>query len=151
VTTAATDPSIFSVAIPALSGLIGAAIGVFATHRFATTRDREQKRREFALKYLIEAWQCLEEGSRPGLDVGRQAKILEKAVVDIQLFGSAEQIKLARQWTNEMVSKNNSQTTPLLRDFQQQIRRELGLQRSPEELFFFRLTPIGKKMGESGL
>jgi hypothetical protein len=136
--------TLLSILIPAASGLLGAVIGSATTHLFTRRRERDQKRQEFSLKYLIEAWQNLEEGSRVGTSIERKSQGLEKAIVDIQLFGSPSQIKLAKTFTDEMVSKNSSDTTVLLRDFQIELRKELGLQRSPVQLFFFRLTPIKK-------
>jgi hypothetical protein len=43
-------PPQWLVIIPALSGLIGAAIGSMITHVLTKRRDRDQKRRELALK-----------------------------------------------------------------------------------------------------
>jgi hypothetical protein len=143
-TAAISEYPFLAVLIPALSSIFGAIFGVIVTHRFASRRDRDQKRREFALKYLIEAWQNIEEGSREDVDIRRKSQLLEKAIVDIQLFGSPNQIQMAKRWTDEMVSKSTSPTTPLLQDFQHEIRRELGLKRSPVSLFFFRLTPLAQ-------
>jgi cell division protein FtsL len=127
--------------VTALVGLIGAAIGVVTTHFLTKRRDREQKRREFALKYLIEVWQNLELSSYDDIDIIKKSRALEKAVTEIQLFGSADQIRLADSFAKEMTANNKSNTTILLQALQTSLRRELGLEPAPMKLFFFRLTP----------
>jgi hypothetical protein len=127
--------------LPALSGLIGAMIGVVAAHLLTARRDREQKRREFAIKYIVDAWQNLELGSRQ-IDVVRKSQVLEKAIADIQLFGSLDQIKLAQKFTLEMSASGSSDTTVLLQELQDSLRKELGLRKAPTKIFFLRVTPM---------
>jgi hypothetical protein len=93
------------------------------------------------MRYLIEAWKNLEIGSRNETDIHRKSEVLEKAVADIQLFGSPEQIEMADKWAKDMVSKQSGDTTPLLRNLQDSLREELGLPKSPR-FFLFRLTPL---------
>jgi hypothetical protein len=127
--------------VPALSGLVGALIGVIAGHLLTARRDREQKRREFAIKYLVEAWQNLELTSRQ-IDIVRKSQAMEKAIADIQLFGSPEQISLAQKFTQEMSAKGSSDATVLLQELQVSLRKELGLKKPPTKIFFLRVTPL---------
>jgi hypothetical protein len=137
----ASQPELVRILITAFSGLAGAVIGVAATHLLTKRRDRDQKRREFALKYLIEAWQNLELSSYDSVDVVRKSRALEKAVADIQLFGSPEQIQLAQKFSQEMTAKSSSDTTVILQALQNSLRKELGLAGAPCKLFFLRITP----------
>jgi hypothetical protein len=141
--------SFLSVGIPAVSSLVGAIIGSAITHLLTVRRDRDQRRREFKLKYLIEAWKNLEIGSRNETDVHRKSEVLEKAVADIQLFGSPGQIEMADTWARDMVNKQKGDTTPLLKNLQDSLRQELGLPKSPR-FFLFRLTPLDKLQKVSG-
>ena len=123
------------------SSLIGGLVVAIANHFMTKRREREQRKREFVLKFLVDAWQNLEAGSRNEIDIHQKSKALEKAIADIQLFGSPAQIQMANTLAKEMVSKGSSGTTDLLADLQKDLRRELGLHPSPVRLFFFRLTP----------
>jgi hypothetical protein len=127
--------------IPALASLIGAAAGVVGAHFLTRKRDRDQKRREFALKYIIEAWQNLEVSSRDGVDLVKRSHAMEKAVADIQLFGSPEQIMMADRFAKEITTNSSSNTTIILQELQNDLRKELGLKRAPVRLFFLRITP----------
>ncbi|MBI4811690.1 MAG: hypothetical protein HY800_09685 [Ignavibacteriales bacterium] len=70
-------------------------VGWFIGHRLSSKRDRSNKRRDLRVSYLIEAWRNLENcTNRNDLDT---ASILEKAIADINLFGSDRQIELAQQ------------------------------------------------------
>jgi hypothetical protein len=124
-----------------ISAVVGGTVVAIITHALTIKREREQKKREFILKFLVEAWQNIEAGSREQTDIHRKSEVLEKAIADIQLFGSATQIAMADKWAKEMVSKNSSDSTVLLNDLRDDLRRELGLPDPARKLFFFRLTP----------
>jgi Tfp pilus assembly protein PilO len=74
-----------------------AIVGWYAAHRLSAARDRANKRRELRVQYLIEAHRRLENASnRPDLRV--VASEFEKAIADIQLFGTPRQVALAREF-----------------------------------------------------
>jgi ABC-type spermidine/putrescine transport system permease subunit I len=131
----------WSLLVSALSGFSGALVGVFLTHRFAIQRDREQRRREFVLTYMIEAWRNLDLGSRTDTEIKIRGPMLEKAIADIQLLGGASQITLANQISKEFSSKGTSNTTNLLNELRDGLRKELKLPAAPMKLFFLRITP----------
>ena len=132
--------ALFSLIISPAFALIGAIIGALLGHKLTKERDREQRRRELVLTYLIDAWKNLETGSRDTIDIHRKSEVLEKAIADIQLFGSPEQIRMASEFAKSMTANNSANTTPLLSDLRDSLRLELNLKRAPT-LFFFRLTP----------
>jgi len=134
-----------TILVSVLSSLFGGLVVAAANHFMTRRREHEQRRKEFVLKFLIEAWQNLEIGCRDDLDIHRKSQALEKAIADIQLFGSPAQIAMADKWAKEMVTKGVGGTTELLADLQKDLRRQLGLQDSPVKLFFFRLTPKSPK------
>jgi hypothetical protein len=83
----------------------------------------------------------LELSSYDNVDLVKKSRALEKAITDIQLFGSANQIVLADRFAKEMTANNSANTTILLQALQTNLRKELGLEPAPMRLFFFRLTP----------
>jgi hypothetical protein len=132
--------ALFSLIVSPAFALIGAIVGALLGHRLTRERDREQRRRELVLTYLIDAWKNLETGSRDNVDIHRKSEALEKAIADIQLFGSPEQIGMASEFAKSMTANSSANTTPLLSDLRDSLRLELNLKKAPT-LFFFRLTP----------
>jgi len=114
---------VFSFASSLIGGLVVAAANHFMTKR----RDREQRKREMVTKFLIDAWQNLGAGSRDETAIHTKSKALEKAIADIQLFGSPEQIKLAKNFSIEMVQNNSGASTELLSDLQKRSLGSIGL------------------------
>lgn len=66
-------------------------IGWFATHQFNAWRDRENKRREQRIQYLIEVFRRLGKGAHHP-NIFEIADDLQAAIIDIQLFGTEDQI-----------------------------------------------------------
>jgi hypothetical protein len=105
-----------------------AVLGWVIGHRFNANRDRDNKRRELRTKYLIDAYRvicarCRVVGKDPTL-----AKPIEEALTDIQLFGSPEQITLARDFALAEHRHEIIDMSPLLNSLRRDLRSELGLE-----------------------
>jgi hypothetical protein len=122
--------------------LIGAAIvavGWRVTHRYEMERVRAAKRRELKVHYLIDAFRQLEYVSnRP---IGPEtAPDFEKAIADIQLFGTASQVELAQQCAAGMAQNGTHPLDDLLADLRQSLREELDLERVPDKIKYLRFS-----------
>jgi len=114
------------VVVPALVAL---AVVAF-THLFSVHRDRENKRREQRIGYLVSVFRSLSKANHhPQLH--EIADEREQAVVDIQLFGTPEQVRLAREFATDLAAKQEADMDTLLNELRDSLRRELG--RKPVE------------------
>ena len=100
-------------------------VGWFIGHALSSLRDRSNKRRELRVGYLIEAWRNLADCTGRS-DLAR-ASILEKAIADINLFGSEIQIDLAKKFSDDFVNKRTANLDELLKDLRYELRKELQL------------------------
>ena len=94
--------------IPLLITTVVAILGWVIGHRMNVARDRIAKRRDLRLEYLIEAYRALENfaGRQPPFS-SNHVEALEKAVADIQLFGSQLQ---QEYWSSGLDDKLSSLT-----------------------------------------
>jgi hypothetical protein len=120
---------------PALIGLAGTfmgafllAIGWFITHTLTVEREIAAKRREQHLTYLIPAYRTLAK-----MIPYNKAKRLEevdedfqKAIADIQFFGSSTQIQLVKTLIEDLVEHGIFNPEPLLTSLRDDLRKELG-------------------------
>lgn len=106
-------------------GTIVAATGWIAAHYFTNRRDRIAKRRDISLEHLIKAYRILthEISHREHSD----EKMLEAIITDIQLFGSEEQIRLAKQLADEASNNKNFELDPLINCLRNDLREQLNL------------------------
>ena len=124
----------------AVSALVALAVVAF-THLFSVYRDRENKRREQRIGYLVSAFRALSKANHhPRLH--EIADEVEQAVADIQLFGTPEQVRLARKFATELGTTQEADMDALLNELRDSLRRELG--RKPVEGNMIWLK-IGKK------
>ena len=102
-------------------------VGWGVAHYLTVMRDASNKRREIRLQYLIDAYRILtNEVSRRDLTPERGEK-LENLLSDIQLFGSSNQVELARQLANEVASGASFELDPLITSLRDDLRKELNL------------------------
>ncbi len=125
-----------STAIVATAAVV---IGWKVTHRNETERSRAAKRRELKVQYLIDAFRKLEYVSnRP---VGPEtAPDFEKAIADIQLFGTVRQVELAQQFAVGMAQNGTHSLDELLADLRRSLREELDLERVPDTINYLRFS-----------
>jgi hypothetical protein len=109
------------VVVPALVAL--AVVGL--THLFSTFRDRENKRREQRLGYLVSVFRALSKANHhPRLY--EVADEVEQAIVDLQLFGTPEQVRLARKFATDLANAQEADMDALLNELRDSLRKELG-------------------------
>jgi hypothetical protein len=133
--------------IPLLITTGVAIIGWLVGHALNVKRDRQNKRREIRVQYLIEAYRRLEAGTCRGpihkTDYGRG---FESAIADIQLLGTNEQAQIAHELAVAIATRQNEASAgPLLTSLRNGLRRELDLGAINEELIHFRLKSEGQQ------
>lgn len=127
-----------NVLIPALITTFFAIVGWYIVHRLNMERDRANKRRDLRTQYLIEAYRRIERATNRPKDFDNNLEI-ETAIADIQLFGSAQQVKLAEKFAFDIARKSNAPTDELLLNLRDELRRELKLEKVDPEMTFLRL------------
>ena len=123
--------------------IILASIGWFVVHWLASSRDRNNKKRDLRTAYLIEAYRNIEKacGHNDFLPAPLNRQI-ESAIADVQLFGSEKQITIARAFTNEMNKNQFGDPRKLLVELRGELRSELNLDqlsKDPNDIFHWRL------------
>lgn len=100
-------------------------LGWGVTYYLALKKSARDKRKEVTIEYLIKAWRTLERASHR-LDYSHNAE-LERAVADIQLFGTEKQIELAQQFADQIAQTRSGDALELLIQLREDLRMELGL------------------------
>ena len=124
--------------LTSLATTIIIVMGWYVAHRLSSTRDLANKRREPQVNYLIEAYRRLESASNRGPSTNESFIEVEKAMADIQLFGTATQVKLVHDFCSEFVEKRTGLLDPLLNDLRKSLRKELNLESVPLNTVFLR-------------
>lgn len=120
--------------------------GAYLAHLFSTRRDRANAHRDRRIEYLIDAYRKLEFiSNRPSLE---DAAPIEKAVADIQLFGSAKQVQLAQSFVSEFAATKSASLDTLLEELRKDLRAELQLDPVPGKLLFLRWSLPPKSDGK---
>lgn len=89
--------------------------GWIIAHRQEMERDKKAKQRDLRVDFLINAYRTLEFASnRDPSDSDEYMHSLSRAIADIQLFGTSEQINLAQQLAREMSATRSANSGPLL-------------------------------------
>jgi hypothetical protein len=113
--------------IPLLVTTVVAVLGWFFAHRFAASRDRQNKRRETRVGVLIEAYRALEFSANRIYDA-ITAPPVEKALSDIQLLGTRQQVELSQALIEQLGREQQVDWQPLLLDLRDDLRSELRLE-----------------------
>ena len=124
--------------------LVTTLLGVsswFVAHWLSTTRDSTNKKRDLRISFLLDAYRRLEAGAcRGSLENTSFAVGFESAIADIQLLGTAEQVRLAKDMAVSIAHRDpQASAGPLLLSLRDELREHLGLQALGEEPFHFRL------------
>jgi len=130
----------WSLLAPMLVTTIVAIVGWLALHRLSAARDRANKRRELRVHYLIDAYRKLENAGNREASIRDYADAFESAVADIQLFGSPEQVKLARKFALDFAAQGAATLDPLLNSLRADLRQELQLPPLEESITYLRIT-----------
>jgi hypothetical protein len=125
--------------VPMLVAASIAVVGWYAAHSLSAKRDRTKKRRELRVQYLIDAYRRLESVSNRPI-VSAVAADFEKAIADIQLFGTPRQVSLAREFANGFASQGTHPLDPLLNDLRNTLRQELSLEPIEAGITYLRMS-----------
>lgn len=132
--------------VPLLVTTVVAIAGWMAAHYFATRRDLKNKRREIRSEYLIRAYQRLEAGAcRGSIETSNFGKDFESAIADVQLFGTEDQVRMAKDLAFAIAEhRKEASTGSLLLSLRDALRKELDLGIINELPIHFRLN-MGKQ------
>lgn len=121
--------------VPALVALAVVTL----THLFTTHRDRENKRREQRINYLVGVFRSLTKANNhPRLY--EVADELEQAVADIQLFGTPAQVRLVQQFATDLGTKQSAEMNKLLITLRDNLRSELGAKPVSDRVVWLRVS-----------
>ena len=131
----------WEVLFPLLITTFVAIVGWYVAHHQSVIRDRKNKQRDVQVQYLIEAYRRLESaGSRSAREMDRYGHDFESAIADIQLFGTVDQARMAKDLVTAIAEKRpDASTGPLLLSLRDDLRRELNLDHVKEEPVHFRV------------
>ena len=126
---------------PLLVTTVVGVAGWFIVHRLSTSRDRLNKKHDQRISFLIEAYRRLEAGAcRGSLEGTTFAAGFESAIADIQLLGTPEQVRLAKEMAGSIARRDpQASAGPLLLSLRDELREHLGLSSLGEEPLHFRL------------
>jgi hypothetical protein len=113
--------------IGALFGALIVVLGWIRTHQLTIEREIAAKRRDQHLTYLVPAYRTLAKWI-PYNRAGRLDEIdeeFQKAIADIQFFGSTQQIQLVGELVDSLVNRREFNPEPLLVSLRDDLRREL--------------------------
>ena len=114
------------------SASIGAIVAIliwYLSSRDLAKKEKENKRREIRLNYLIDAYQRLESASnRPFDPKSTYSRNIESAISDIQLFGSRKQSDLAQEFSKTYADAHDASVDDLLNELRNDLRKELDLE-----------------------
>ena len=137
--------------IPLLTTTGVAILGWLAGHSLNVRRDRQNKRQEIRVHYLIEAYRRLEGGTCRGPIHGTEiGKEFESAIADVQLFGTDEQARMAKELATAIANRQeHASAGPLLMSLRNALRHELDLGAIKEEPIHFRLKANGQPVASA--
>lgn len=123
--------------IISVTAIIISVVSWFVLHSLSKKRDFINKKKEIRINYLIEAWRILEDSSNR--NDCTKLNNTERAIADIQLFGTKAQINLAQKFTKEMSETNSAECLDLLIELRKELRKELRLEPVDDKFLFLRI------------
>lgn len=122
-----------------------AVTGWVVGHIINSMRDVRLKKRETSTKYLIDAYRVLSHEIN-NRDLTEERKVqLENLIADIQLFGSIDQINLAKRLAEEIVENTSFSLDPLINSLRDSLRDQLGLGKVTGNVRWLRFRANSKK------
>lgn len=109
-----------------LPTLLAAVVGGGVVHLLTRRRDAENERRKLRLEYLFGAYRSLAQTAHRDTR-GEVGERFERALDDIVLLGSQDQIAVARQVANELSVGGQASIDGLLVLLRRELRAELDL------------------------
>jgi len=146
------EPMNWDLLLPLLVTTTLAIGGWIAAHWFSAARDQRNKRREVRLGFLLKAYRRLEAGaSRGPIHDSAHGAGFESAIADIQLLGTTDQSRMAKDLAHAVASQSpDASAGPLLLSLRDELRRELNLETLGEAPVHFRLRDAGEQGDADG-
>lgn len=117
-----------------------AIAGWFAAHQFNVHRDRQNKRRDMRIQFLLDAYRRLESAANR-LGMTEEQKLeFESAVADIQLLGTKEQVATTIAFLRQHEAGSGANIDSVLQLLRKDLREELGLAGEVGHARIFRFT-----------
>jgi len=107
--------------IPTLVAVVSWFVGSW----LAAKRDRANKRRDLRVEYLIEAYRRLATATERKETNAEYFADLDSAIVDVQLFGSADHILAAQKFAKQLAEHRMAQLSELLASLRDDPREEV--------------------------
>jgi len=136
---------------PLLTLLIPTAVAIvswFVGSSLSVRRDRANKRRDLRVQYLIEAYRRLATATERKETNAEYFADLDSAIVDVQLFGSADQIIAAQEFAKQLAEHRMAQLSQLLANLRDDLRAELKLERVGGPIVVLRPTFDAKERND---
>jgi hypothetical protein len=105
--------------------------------------------RDLRVQYLIEAYRRLATATERKETDATYFADLDSAIVDVQLFGSANQILAAQKFAKQLAEHRMAQLTELLASLRDDLRVELRLERVKGPIVVLRPTFEAKEKNDS--
>jgi hypothetical protein len=112
-----------------LMTIVLAVIGWIIGYYFTTRKDINQKRRDISIEHLINAYRILTNEISHRKETQESNIKLENILSDIQLFGSLEQVNLAKDLADTVASGGEFQLDPLINSLRNDLRKMIGLKK----------------------
>lgn len=127
--------------IVALIASVGiAVVGWVVAHWLSSKREIEQKKREFRVQFLREAYLKIANLCDRG-EFPRDIADLQDALNDIQLFGEERQIDLVGDVVTGLSNENSADFNELLKQLRNEIRGHIGLKPMNSTRWYIRSGP----------
>lgn len=118
-----------------------AVLGWIAGHYFTSEKSRNDKKRDLSIDYLTKAYKFLTtEIVQKNISNEGWTK-LEGVIADIQLFGSPEQVTLAKELVDSIVEGGEFTMDALINSLRKDLRKQLGLEAVLGNVKWLRYTP----------
>jgi hypothetical protein len=117
----------FVAILPTFIAATVAVLGWFAGNWLKSRQERAIKRRDIRTQCLIDAYRRIaRNANRPTrMDQCYEASL---ALAELQLFGTADQIDLTREFVRRLVEDKEARIDPLLGAIRDDLRKELRLE-----------------------
>ena len=127
--------------VAAIVGATGAILVWYLTACSLRRQDRDAKKREIRLRFLIDAYRQMENSAnREGKEIPEALKTIELAISDVQLFGTRRQVALAQEIVSAFAAGRDVSFNGLLNELRRDLRSELDLESLADERKILRFT-----------
>jgi len=117
-----------NISVPLLQVFVSAFVALLVValgHAFTLWRDRQNRRQEQRIDYLVSVYRAFSKANHHP-QLYEVAEDLEQAVVDVQLFGTPNQVALVRRFATDLGTAQTAEMDELLVELRDSLRAELG-------------------------